>query len=110
MGGGGGWGAEGGVKHPFGLKEQCCASNKRGEVLKSTRETQTAVRSSLVPHAALLMRPRTMTCAFVVLQHRQKAVRKSRPGHPLPSTWCFWVMHECTFHLWTETGFQLMRG
>ena len=24
----GGWGAEGGVKHPFGLKEQCCAFSK----------------------------------------------------------------------------------
>ena len=28
MGGGGGWGAEDGVKHQFGLKEQCCAISK----------------------------------------------------------------------------------
>ena len=28
VGGGGGWGAEGGVKHQFGLKEQCCAFSK----------------------------------------------------------------------------------
>ena len=28
IGSGGGWGAEGGVKHPFGLKEQCCAFSK----------------------------------------------------------------------------------
>ena len=28
VGGGGGWGAEGGVKHPFGLNEQCCAFSK----------------------------------------------------------------------------------
>ena len=28
VGGGGGWGAEVGVKHPFGLKEQCCAFSK----------------------------------------------------------------------------------
>ena len=27
-GGGGGWGAEGGLKHPFGFKEQCCAFSK----------------------------------------------------------------------------------
>ena len=27
-GGGGGWGAEGRIKHPFGLKEQCCAFSK----------------------------------------------------------------------------------
>ena len=26
--GGDGWGAEGGVKHPFGLKRQCCAFSK----------------------------------------------------------------------------------
>ena len=25
---GGGWGAEGGVKHQFGLKEQCCVFSK----------------------------------------------------------------------------------
>ena len=28
VGGGGGWGAEGGVKHPFGLKGQWCAFSK----------------------------------------------------------------------------------
>ena len=28
VGGGGGWGAEDGVKHQFGLKEQCCAFSK----------------------------------------------------------------------------------
>ena len=28
VGGGGGWGAKGRVKHPFGLKEQCCAFSK----------------------------------------------------------------------------------
>ena len=110
MGVGGRWGVEGGVKHPFRLKEQCCAFNKGRELVKSTREAQIAVRSSLVPHAVLLMRPRTMTCTFMVLQHRQKAVCKSRPGHLLPSTWCFWVVHECTFHLWTKTGFQFMCG
>ena len=62
------------------------------------------MRSSLVPHAVLLMRPRTMKCPFVILQHWQKAICKSRPGHLLPSTWYFWVVHECTFHLWTKTG------
>ena len=28
VGGGGRWGAKGRVKHPFGLKEQCCAFSK----------------------------------------------------------------------------------
>ena len=28
VGGEGRWGAEGGIKHPFGLKEQCCAFSK----------------------------------------------------------------------------------
>ena len=54
VGGGGGWGAVGGVKHPFGLKGQCCAFSKCHELIQSTREAQTAVRSSLVLHAVLL--------------------------------------------------------
>ena len=40
----------------------------------------------------------------------QKAVHKSRPGRLLPSTWCFWVVHESTFHLWAKARFQLMHG
>ena len=28
MGGGGSWGAEGRLKHQFGLEEQCCAFSK----------------------------------------------------------------------------------
>ena len=48
---GGRWGAEGGAKHPFGLKGQCCAFSKWHELIQSTREAQTAMRSSLVPHA-----------------------------------------------------------
>ena len=49
VGGGGGWGAEGRVKHPVELKEQCCAFSKWHELIKSTREAQPAMRSSLVP-------------------------------------------------------------
>ena len=70
VGGRGGWGAEGEVKHPFGLKEQCCAFRKLRELIQSTREAQTAVRSSFVLNAVLLMRPRTMKCTLVVLQYR----------------------------------------
>ena len=70
VGSGGGWGAKGGVKHPFGPKEQWCVFRKWHELTKSTREAQTAVRSSLVPHAVLLTRPRTMKCTFVVSQNR----------------------------------------
>ena len=99
MGGGGGWGAVGGVKHPFGLKGQCCAFSKCHELIQSTREAQTAVRSSLVPHAVLLTHPRTMKCTLVVSQHRQKAVCKSRPGNLLSSGWCFWIVHECAYHV-----------
>ena len=80
VGGGGGCGAEGRVKH-----------SKSGAVpsvsdinwyVQSTREAQTAVRTSLVPYAVLLMLPRTMTCTFVVLQHWKKTVCKSRPAWP----------------------------
>ena len=101
VGGGGGWGAVGGVKHPFGLTGQCCAFSKCHELIQSTREAQTAVRSSLVPHAVLLTHPRTMKCTLVVSQHRQKAVCKSRPGNLLSSAWCFWIVHECAYHVRT---------
>ena len=70
MGGGGRWGAEGGVKHPFGLKEQCCAFRKLHELIQSTGEAQTAMRSNFVPNAVLLTRPRTMKCTLMVSQHR----------------------------------------
>ena len=50
-GGVGRWGVEGRLKHPLGLKKQCCAFSKWHELIQSTREAQTAVRSSLVPHA-----------------------------------------------------------
>ena len=108
MGGGGGWGAEGGVKHPFGLKGQCCAFSKWHERIQSTREAQTVVRSSLVPHAVLLTHPRTMKCTLVVSQHRQKAVCKSRPGNLLSGTWCFWIVHECGYHVQAKDGFQFL--
>ena len=70
MGGGGGWGAEGGAKHPFGLKEQCCPFRKLRELIQSTGEAQTAVRSSFVPNVVLLTSPRTMKYTLVVSQHR----------------------------------------
>ena len=108
MGGGGDWGAVGGVKHPFGLKGQCCAFSKCLELIQSTREAQTAVRSSLVPHAVLLTHPRTMKCTLVVSQHRQKAVCKSRPGNLLSIVWCFWIVHECAYHVQAKDGFQLL--
>ena len=63
---GGGWEAEGGLKQPFGLKQQCCALSMRHRLVESTREAKTAVRSSLVPHAVLLMPSRAMKCTLVV--------------------------------------------
>ena len=99
MGWGGWWG---------GLKGQCCAFSKWHERMQSTREAQTAVRSSLVPHAVLLAHPRTMKCTLVVSQHRQKAVCKSRPGNLLSDTWCFWIVHECAYHVQAKDGFQFL--
>ena len=108
VGGGGRWGAEGRVKHPFGLKGQCCAFSKCHELIQSTREAQTAVKSSLVPHSVLLTHPRTMKCTLVVSQHRQKAVCKSRPGNLLSSAWCFWIVHECAYHVQAKDEFQFL--
>ena len=111
-GGGGGWGAAGGAKHPFGPKGQWCAFSECHELIQSTREAQTAVRSSLVPHAVLLTHPmaRTMKCTLVVSQHRQKAVCKSRPGNLSSSAWCFWIVHECAYHVQAKDGFQSING
>ena len=66
------------------------------------------MRSSLVPHAVLLMHPRTMKYTLVVSQHRQKAVCKSRPGNLLSSAWCFWIVHECAYHIQAKDGFQFL--
>ena len=63
---GGGWEAEGRLKQPFGLKQQCCALSMGHRPVESTREAKTAVRSSLAPHAVLLKPPRAMKCTLVV--------------------------------------------
>ena len=53
-GGRGGWEVEGGLKQPFGLKQQYCAFSMGPKLEQSTGWAKTAVRSSLVPHAVLL--------------------------------------------------------
>ena len=111
VGGGGGWGAEGVVKQPIGLKEQCFAFSNSHELIQSKREDETAARTlSLVPYAVLLMPLRAKKCILVVHQHRQKAVCKSRLGYQWSSNWCFLIVHECNFHVQVKSGFQLMRG
>ena len=89
-GGGGGWGAEGGVKQPFWLKEQYFAFSIWHKLIQSTGEDENATRSSLVPHAVLLMPLRAKKCILVAQQHRQKAICKSRIGHLWSSNWCFY--------------------
>ena len=70
-GGGGGWEAEGGLKQPFRLKQQCYAFSMMGpELVQFTGWVKTAVRSSLVPHAVLLMPLKAEKCILVVSQHR----------------------------------------
>ena len=56
---------EGGeLKQPFGLKQQCCALSIGHRLVESAREAKTAVRSSLVPHAVLLMLSRAMNAPW----------------------------------------------
>ena len=38
----------------------------------------------------------------------EKAVCKSRPGSPLSGTWCFWIVHECAYHVQAKDGFQFL--
>ena len=47
------------------------------------------------------MHPRGLTASV-------KAVCESKPGHLSSSTWCFWVVPECSFHVQTKSGIQLM--
>ena len=61
--GGGGWEAEGGLKQPFELKQQCCVLSMGPALVQSTGWAMAAVRSSLVPHAVLLM-PRNTSSWF----------------------------------------------
>ena len=68
-GGGGRWEAEDGLKQPFELKHQCWPFSMGPELVQSTGWAKTAVRSSLIPHAVLLMPLRAEKCIFVVLQH-----------------------------------------
>ena len=63
---GGGWETEGGSKQPLRLKEQCCAFSLWHKLIQSTKEAKTGVRSSLVPHAVLLMPSRAIKCTLVV--------------------------------------------
>ena len=42
-GGGGGWGAEGGLKQPFGLKQQCCAFSIGLKLVQSTGRAKTCI-------------------------------------------------------------------
>ena len=43
VGGGSGRGAVGGLKHPFGLKEQCCVFSMGHILIQSTGEAKTVV-------------------------------------------------------------------
>ena len=45
---GSGWEAEGGLKQPLRLKEQCCAFSLWHKLIQSTKEAKTGVRNSLV--------------------------------------------------------------
>ena len=66
MGGRGGWEAKGGLKQQFGLKQQCCTYSMGPELVQSVGWAKTAVRSSLMPHAVLLMLLIAKKCILVV--------------------------------------------
>ena len=33
---------------------------------------------------------------------------KSRPGHPVSSAWCLWIVHECDFRIQAKNAFQYL--
>ena len=58
----------------------------------------TAVRSSLVPHAVLLIPLRAKKCILVAQQHKQKqSVKADLAIYMWSSTFSFWVVHEYNF-------------
>ena len=61
----------------------------------------TAVRSSLVPHAILIMPLRAKKCALMIQQHWQKAVYESRSGHLFMD-----IVYESSFHIQAKSGLQ----
>ena len=61
----------------------------------------------MVPHAVLLM-PQPAMIMKCTIVHQLKAVCKSRPGNLLFSAWCFWIVHECVYHVQGRDGFQFL--
>ena len=55
MSGGGGWGAEGGLYHPQGDRQQQCVLSRAQKQPQSTWQAETVVGSSLTHHVALLV-------------------------------------------------------
>ena len=72
------WEAKGKLKEAFGIKQHCCAFSLGAELVKSTGWAMTAIRSSLVPHAVLLM-----------------------PSGPKNASW--WFKNIGKSHLWKQT-------
>ena len=56
-GGVGGWGAEGGLYHPQGDRQQQCVPSRAQKQPQSTWWAETAVGSNLTHHVALLVPP-----------------------------------------------------
>ena len=57
MGVGGGWEAEGGLNHPSAQGKSCGVFNKAQKQPQFACQDKTVARSSLTPHAALLVCP-----------------------------------------------------
>ena len=55
MGIGGGWEAKGGLNHLPAQGKSCCVLSKAQKQPQCTCQDKTVVRSSLTPHAALLV-------------------------------------------------------
>jgi len=59
------------LRKPFRLQEQCCAFSVWYKLIKSIKEAKTGLRSSLVPHAVLLMPLYIwpMKCTLMISEH-----------------------------------------
>ena len=84
VGGGGGWGAVGGLLHTFEQKSSHCVFIEVHRHPQFTCQAGAVADGSLIPSVALLVRPRGTTHSIVdchELQGHRNDAGESRPGY-----------------------------
>ena len=83
-GGGSGWEVEGGLNHPWTQGQSHCVFSKTQKQPQCTCQAKSVTRSSLTPHAALLVHPvapDTPQWTVMNLQSQKDTACESRSGY-----------------------------